>query len=131
MKAEGSLVQLQTLQTTLLGLLENCAVEDVAQQFHPDLSPLGWHLGHCVFTESYWLREVVMGQKLISDEHKQLYIPELSVKSKRSAFLPTQSDLCHWAQTTQKQNIDYLLELGDKPGVSPLMKDNYLVFFLG
>lgn len=131
MKAADSLIQLQTLQTTLFTLLENCAVEDVAQQFHPDLSPLGWHLGHCVLTETYWLREVVMGQKIISDEHKQLYIPELSVKSKRSAFQPAQAELCQWAEATQKQNIDYLLELENEATSSPLMKDNYLLFFLG
>ena len=53
-------------------------------QFHPDLSPLGWHLGHCVYTECYWIREVFQGKPLDRISGDALYNPLWLEKSKRS-----------------------------------------------
>ncbi len=124
---------LSTLRQHQRGLLETvrcCPADDISRQFHPDLSPLGWHLGHCVFTESYWLREVVIGLEKISDEQKGLYIPELSVKALRGAALPPHEQLCAWAAQTQEQNLAYFAELLAARSTAPLMQDSYLLFFL-
>jgi ergothioneine biosynthesis protein EgtB len=130
MTVDGSLSQLRQLQTLLLEIVKNTSVNDYARQSHPDLSPLGWHLGHCVFMETYWLREVVMGVEKISDELKALYIPELSVKVARGGALPSHAELCEWAGIMQQTNCDYLGGLLETGSEAELMQDNYLLFFL-
>lgn len=124
------LLQLQQLQKSLLEIVRNIPASDYTRQFHPDLSPPGWHLGHCVFTESYWLREVVMGLEKVDDELKQLYIPELSVKTTRATALPAHDELCSWASHIQKENIEYLSDLIEVGSDSGLMQDDYLIYFL-
>ena len=42
-----------------MALAEQLDEDSFRRQFHPELSPLGWHLGHCTYTECYWLQEVV------------------------------------------------------------------------
>ena len=130
MMADDPLSQLRRYQILLLEMPGNIPANDCSKQFHPDLSPLDWHLGHCVFTETFWLREVVMDLEKISDTHKQLYIPELSKKVARSSALPSHAELCEWAAHTQQTNIDYLGELIETGGAADLMQDNYLLFFL-
>ena len=124
------LVQLQQLQKKLLEIVKNIPASDHTRQFHPELSPPGWHLGHCVFTESYWLRDVVMAMEKTDDELKQLYIPELSIKTTRSSALPAHKDLCSWAENIQNENIEYLSELIEAESDAELMQDDYLIFFL-
>lgn len=130
MKSDDLLSPLRQYQTRLLQIIRDCPGEDLSSQFHADLSPLGWHLGHCVFTESFWLREEVMGVEVIRDEEKALYIPELSVKSKRGTSIPDKETMIVWAEQTQKQNNIYLQELMENGSESELMRDNYLLFFL-
>jgi iron(II)-dependent oxidoreductase len=117
-------------QQKLLQLIKNVSAHDFARQFHPDLSPPGWHLGHCVFTEMYWLREVVMQMEILGDELRQLYIPEFSVKKNRASVLPSQLQVCEWAEKIQGENIDYIAELVEAGNHPELMQDNYLIFFL-
>ncbi len=124
------LAQLRQMQSNLLEIVNQLSTDDYARQFHPDLSPTGWHLGHCVFTESYWLREVVLGIEQISDEHKALYIPELSVKTDRATALPSHNELCQWARATQLANIEFFIDLLDTKHDAKLMQNNYLLFFL-
>jgi gamma-glutamyl hercynylcysteine S-oxide synthase len=130
MSVHEMLAPLQQQQQQLLDMLTHTPASDYSRQFHPDLSPLGWHLGHCVFTETYWLREVVLAIDTISDEHKQLYIPELSVKTARATALPEHAELCQWAEDSQQQNLEHLSELIDAGSDVALMQDNFLVYFL-
>ena len=124
------LAGLRQVQAELLEIISQQSEQSCQQQFHPDLSPLGWHLGHCVYTETYWIQEVLLEKKHIDDAEKALYIPELSIKSQRSAALPGQSALCHWAQEMQAENTD-LLETAFKEKLeSKLLKDGYLAYFL-
>ena len=49
--------ELQSLQNETVNIVSAVAEKDYHQQFHPDLSPIGWHLGHCIYTESFWVKE--------------------------------------------------------------------------
>ncbi len=124
------LVEFHDLQNEVLTIIQSVTNVNYHHQFHPDLSPVGWHLGHCIYTESYWIREKLLNQDSIDESLKSLYVPELSHKPSRSSSLPDKIDLLDWAITTQKENY-YLLEsaLLNKSEY-PLLKDNYLVYFL-
>ena len=80
--------QLQQLQQEPIDLVNCISSTEFNQQFHPDLSPVGWHLGHCVYTETYWIRERVLEKTGLEQSIKDLYVPELSNKRSRGSALP-------------------------------------------
>ncbi len=103
---------------------------DYKQQYHPDLSPLGWHLGHCVYTESYWIREKLLETENISDDISGLYNPFISEKSLRSESLPPLNELLEWAVEMQSLNINLLNATRHQYGIHELMQNNFLLHFL-
>lgn len=102
----------------------------IAHQYHPDLSPPGWHLGHCVFTEIYWIREVLLGDGSRSRALKSLYVPELSPKTERAAALPAAADLFAWAEQVREEHRRLLPPLLESGRDEPLLRDNFLARFL-
>jgi ergothioneine biosynthesis protein EgtB len=122
--------ELQTLQKETIDIVSSVAEKDYQQQYHPDLSPIGWHLGHCVYTESYWLREQLLGKQAINDSLKSLYVPELSSKQSRGSALPDKKELLNWANLIQSENRT-LLETAILNKVSnKFLEHNYLLHFL-
>lgn len=124
------LQELQQLQNEVIHLVQSVSEENFLLQFHPDLSPIGWHLGHCIYTESYWVREQLLNQTASDDSLKSLYVPELSEKSSRSAALPNKSDLVTWAVTNQKENLKLLNSEIIKKNDNPLLEKYFLIYFL-
>ena len=108
--------------------------KDFNIQYHPDLSPLGWHLGHCVYTENYWIKEQLSGISSPDQELKTHYVPELTNKLDRSEALPDHSELCQWARYRQKENLGLLKKYQNRKYQAvidhPLMQHNFLLHFL-
>ena len=50
-----TMIRLRAIQNKSRQLLESLSDKISRTQFHQDLSPLGWHLGHCLYIENYWL----------------------------------------------------------------------------
>ncbi len=88
MTAADVLAELSAMQYLLLALVENAGEPSFRTQYHPELSPLGWHLGHCLYIENYWLRETIGGEPERSARVQQLYVPGLTPKPQRGAALP-------------------------------------------
>ena len=104
--------------------------EDWCRQYHPDLSPLGWHLGHCIFTEIYWVQEVLLNDSSRSQDLKALYVPELSPKPWRAAALPDARALCNWAQEVRQEHDVLLPGLLNSGRNHRLLQDAFLLSFL-
>lgn len=102
--------RLRDLQNQFIEILEQVGENDYQIQFQEDLSPIGWHLGHCVFTETYWIKEAWLGLESCNDQLKRLYIPEFSKKSLRGQSLPEFLTLKKWAQEQQQTNIRLLVQ---------------------
>ena len=121
--------QLQNYQALVL----NLCLQDKAgycEQYHPDLSPTGWHLGHCIYTESYWIREMFLRDKPCDDALAKLYNPLLSGKPERGAALPEHDELCAWAKKNQTENITLLKNHQDHYDPLNLMQNDFLLYFL-
>ncbi|WP_018861669.1 SUMF1/EgtB/PvdO family nonheme iron enzyme [Thioalkalivibrio sp. ALJ3] len=99
-------------------------------QYHPDLSPIGWHYAHCHFIEAVWLRERILGlvPPRTQDWH-DLYFPELSPKWRRGGRLPALDPLLRWGRELQCRHRDWLASHADIRN-HPLMADEYLIGFL-
>ncbi len=124
------LEQVHAEHTRALKLVEDLDDSAWRQQYHPDLSPLGWHIGHLLFIETYWLREVVLGDNRLTDSLKPLYFPWLSPKPQRARRLPDKDKLGLQAQALHKENLEWLAELLLKGSGHALLRDNYLLHFL-
>lgn len=130
------ITELAGLQLRLLELTAPLSQAQLYRQAHPELSPLAWHLGHCVFIESYWLHEQVLGSSGATGDWGELYFPDRSVKADRGRALPARRQLFDWVQGLQQENRELLADLlaGDatrpRPERHPLLHDNYLPRFL-
>ena len=122
------LEELQALQDEVIKLVNNIPENDLKKQFHADLSPLGWHLGHCVFIELYWIKEQCLNET-IDDALKSLYFPELSDKPSRGAILPDKEEMLAWVKQTQFENRELLKTLFLK-NEDTLLKNYFLIHFL-
>ncbi|MBA2491664.1 MAG: ergothioneine biosynthesis protein EgtB [Gammaproteobacteria bacterium] len=119
---------LRTVQSDLCALVEDLNDEDYRAQFHVDLSPIGWHLGHCTFIENYWLREVVLGDDSLTKPLAHYYIPANSPKPQRGPALPPKQDLLDSVRRQQADNLRLLSETATQRHA--LLKDDYLSLFL-
>ncbi|MEE8342876.1 MAG: SUMF1/EgtB/PvdO family nonheme iron enzyme [Gammaproteobacteria bacterium] len=130
MTTPGTLQQLGSLQTMVRALAEETDETTFRTQYHPDLSPLGWHLGHCVYAECYWLYEAVSGNRELTAAIENLYIPANSPKQERGAKLPQRERLLEWAEQVQQHNLLHLKQLTSPAADHHLHADEYLQHFL-
>lgn len=121
---------LKSLQDETIKLVDAVAENDYHKQFHPDLSPIGWHLGHCVYAERYWIKEQSLGQQADDESQKSLYVPELSAKQSRGAALPDKGELLESARISQSENRSILESITTEKPAHHLLKNDYLFHFL-
>ncbi|NOR40000.1 MAG: ergothioneine biosynthesis protein EgtB, partial [Gammaproteobacteria bacterium] len=88
--------ELRLAQDLVIALIEPLQDDGYRRQYHPDLSPLGWHLGHCTYTECYWLQEVVLGDNRYTAPVASLYTPAMTAKPERGTRLPSLNVLVQW-----------------------------------
>jgi iron(II)-dependent oxidoreductase len=130
MSSTALLNELRLAQDLVTGLVESLDDNSHRQQYHEELSPLGWHLGHCAYTECYWLQEVVLGDSSYTDPVKTLYTPALTPKPERGDRLPPLAALVQWTLTMQAMNLDTLIASPATLTEHRLMQDDYLLHFL-
>ena len=78
------------------------------RQTHPHISPVGWHLGHCIYIECLWIRRIVCGDNRLEVNLRGLYTPELSLKEMRGRRLPPCEELVGWASDMMREHRDIL-----------------------
>lgn len=122
----ADLVRLQHCAHELVAALPN---HHVNRQFDPDLSPIGWHIGHCAVVERFWVLETVLEEAADSELHS-LYFPEFTEKSARGPRLPARDALLAWAARSHRETIAVLAEPRLRARAHPLMHDDYLLAFL-
>ncbi|HSJ47379.1 MAG TPA: DinB family protein, partial [Gammaproteobacteria bacterium] len=122
--------ELERVQELLHTLIEDLDEDSYRRQFHPDLSALGWHLGHCTYVECYWLHEVVRGDDSITRPLRELYVPPLTPKPERGERIPSPADLLDWSRSLQAFNRDWLNGDGQHWANHELLRDEYLPRFL-
>ena len=113
--------RLRQLQETILALVAPLSDAECRRQYHAGLSPIGWHLGHTIFVEDFWLH-----QETLRDEEHALYVPQNSTKAERGARLPAKAALVGGVRKRQCANVR-LLQMPRQP--RPAAGD-YLLKFL-
>lgn len=120
---------LRNMQTALYELVAPLDERSCRTQFHPELSPPGWHLGHTVFVENFWIRETILGKRVFCQQHK-LYFPRNMKKPVRGEHLPPKEKLLEDCLKMQRDNLGLLGNPPGKLASHQLMRDDYLAKFL-
>ena len=126
----GLIGELSTLQSEMIKIVSSLSEDEFCKQYHPDLSPVGWHLGHCIYTESYWIREQLLEHEPLDEKLHSLYVPEMSNKDKRGKALPEKKKLINWAQYMQQENKELLGNKVNSSTSHHLLDDDFLFHFL-
>ena len=103
---------------------------DYRKQYHFDLSPLGWHYGHIVYTENLWMRDILLGNGMVKETDHQLYNPLNTPKALRGKVLAHQNTLLEQGQQQFNDNIALLNNPPNTLVKHRLMKDTYLLKFI-
>lgn len=128
MTSSRATLALDAAQQQLCALVEGLDDEGYRAQFHPELSPVGWHLGHCAYIENYWLREVVCGDGRLTRPAARYYVPAGSPRAERGPVLPSKEELTEAVRHQQSENLRLLARIS--PQGHALLKDDYLTHFL-
>lgn len=103
-----------------LELLACCDDGELRRQWHPDFSPAGWHFGHLVAFEAWWLLEQ-RGGRVFPESLRPLFDPTATPKRTRAARLPDRGLLQSLAEEVRAQ-VDHRLARGDcDPAYVPLV----------
>jgi iron(II)-dependent oxidoreductase len=89
----------QDCRQKTLALVADLTPSQWQQQVHPELSPLGWHLGHIAYTEALWL----LGEPLPYPELSPVFRVDGYAKSQRASVLPSRELLWEYVQTIREQ----------------------------
>ena len=118
------------IQSALLDLVSPLSEHDCRAQFHPELSPLGWHLGHATFIENRWIRAALSGESDATDSGCGIYLPRDTGKAARGALLPDKNTLIDDCRRMQRDNLALLENPPPALAACRLMRDGYLLKFL-
>lgn len=122
------LTTLAQIQSALCNTVCASPQNSYRQLFHPDISPMGWHLGHTLCVENHWVQERLLQKAKAEHFEACFYMPEHSTRHLRSSWLPERVDLIELAQKIHTKSQQALRQNSEKN--HPLLKDNYLILFL-
>jgi iron(II)-dependent oxidoreductase len=126
----GTLAELRAVQDLINQAGRQLSDHDYRQQYHVDLSPLGWHVGHCAFLETFWLRETLLGDDSATAAHHELYFPENLPKPQRGPALPDQQAHIDWCEQLQAENRELMQNPTTALREQSLVQNDYLARFL-
>ncbi|MGQ4646378.1 SUMF1/EgtB/PvdO family nonheme iron enzyme [Lyngbya aestuarii] len=98
---------LHQCRTGTLALLQGIDDATFRRQAHSEFSPVGWHLGHIAFIESYWILERCAGFKPMFPKYQQLFAADGLPKSERQN-LPAIAKICDYLDIIRTEVLSYL-----------------------
>lgn len=116
-------------QTWALDLTKQLTDSELRSQYHPELSPIGWHIGHCALVEHFWIDESILGAEADAHLHN-LYFPERNRKQERGSLLPSGEALRRWVDSVHRRTLERLAEPPAPMAEHPMMREGYLAHFL-
>ena len=126
----GTMIRLRAIQNKTRELFQGMKDKTYRSQYHADLSPIGWHLGHCMFVENYWLHEIVRQDDTLTSKLHKLYFPENCPKPKRGKKLPKLKHLLNDIQQQQDDNDILLMQMKPPFSENTLFQHEFLQNFL-
>ncbi|HED32843.1 MAG TPA: ergothioneine biosynthesis protein EgtB [Gammaproteobacteria bacterium] len=125
----STLIRLRAIQNKTHQLFEGMKDTHYRLQFHHDLSPAGWYLGHAMFVENYWLHDIIDNNNQYTlDTH--LFVPGNCPLAQRGPCLPPLEEQLSSIRKQQDNNAIRLLEKTPPLSNHTLFKDEYIENFI-
>lgn len=107
-------------------------LSDFRQQFHQNLSPLGWHCGHCAHTENFWLMQAGAGSSTLDEpcDSTAIFSTHGIERERRAPSLPPASELLLWLKNCMLDNQRRLEQLFEERVDNELLRRHFLLHFL-
>ena len=124
------LKRFECIQSSLLSTVQPSGSDDknyIMRQYHPLLSPICWHVGHCVYIEALWIGGRLAGDHTLAKELEGTYRPEFVPKSDRQDIFESPQQLFLWAQ---KRMAEHRQLLGSVDCSSAGMSPKHIAEFL-
>lgn len=125
----ATLIRLRAIQNKTRQLFTEMNDLQYRLQYHHELSPAGWHLGHGLFIEDYWLHEVIQGDSQFTKDDS-LFIPQNCPRPERGPRLPPREELLTLLQKHQDDNALMLMEMIPPLSEHPLFENEYIENFI-
>ena len=129
MKSIKYINTLQKKQKMILNQLFKINKHNVNKKMHSELSPLGWHVLHCIFVEATWIRSYFFSDETIVSKFKHLADATKINVNKRHLGLPEVHDLKNYAETFFHENILLIKQLLSRK-IRKEYSLNYIINFL-
>ncbi len=121
--------QLGMTHELLTQLIESTPEPDCYRSFNPRLAPLAWYLGRSIYSEAYWLREVIQGDADLTTRVQEMFNSDSMPHQEQWSRLPPKDHLLNWALEIQDDNLKLLANPGLLPD-HPLMQGDRLLHHL-
>jgi len=126
MHSHQLLGQLSGLHQMSIHLMMSVPEEDCYRRFNSALPPVAWLLGRCVYLETYWLREYVLGDADMTMRVRNLFGHGTEADEALVDKLPPREHLLNWALELQEENLVLLANPAKLPPL-PLVTEGRLV----
>lgn len=98
----------------------------LSRQWHPNLSPVQWHLGHVGVVEDFWIRQQCWQQSDRHPDYALLFDPTRTPKWNRQA-LPPLADLLAYLDEVRSPILTWLYGLDEFPDDGSLLERGWIV----
>jgi ergothioneine biosynthesis protein EgtB len=112
-----------------IDLIRLASEEEFRTAFHPDFSPIGWHLGHLATFEAFWVLEQAHGEPAVSTDYDTRFDPRMVAKPLRTD-LPPMKELLHYAAEVRRRTLERLRRDAESPPESALRHNLYVYRFV-
>jgi formylglycine-generating enzyme required for sulfatase activity len=98
---------LEECRNKTLSLFVDVDAATFSSQAHHDFSPVGWHLGHIAYIESFWILEHSAGLPCLFPQYHKLFAADGLPKSQR-VQLPEIAEIIDYLKTVRSKVLEYL-----------------------
>ena len=121
---------LKEKQKKILLLVSNLDENKIGLKVDPELSPISWHLLHCIFIEVLWIRSKYLQDNYYKNKLEKIADPSLVPLDNRDRNLPESKELILFAKKIFKENILLIKKIASEKKEKASYKLSYLVDFL-
>ena len=98
---------LEECRNKTLSLFVDVDAATFCSQAHHDFSPVGWHLGHIAYIESFWVLENMADLPCLFPQYRQLFAADGLPKSQR-VQLPQIEEIIYYLKIVRTKVLEYL-----------------------
>ena len=98
-------IELKKKQKEILYLSTKSGNKITNLKIHRELSPLGWHIMHCLYIEAIWIRSKILNDDKLEKKFKKIADAAVVSIENRGKVLPRAETIIRMAQKIFKENV--------------------------